>query len=446
MRLFLLPIVLALCSSASAGISECMDATCRIEVRHDDGRLGVGTGCIFSADEKTAYVLTNAHVADGEGREVKCIFTSGGHEFQVNGRTHWSVLRPTPGEDVSALVRGWFPDAAIVEIDRRAFGNLMPTPIPIAADPSYLQANVEVLTVGCPEGSVPAALRGHVQEAHKSNVTFQPPTIGGQSGSAVFDKDGTQIVGLVAWNISEHRQRYDGQYDVVPVAGIAQRIEIVAQAFASGYPNERQAIPVCSGSGGGRVPVRGGMQGGGCPDGSCGNNGNHGGGMPSPGAGPVGSPNDPSRRVPLDELGPVAPLAPVTPSTVQPNPASPPLPPIEMNGVTPAELALLEARIMAAIAAIRPEPGPSGPAGPAGPQGPAGPAGNDGTNGTAGTAVEIDYDRLAEALARKNPSLTRDQVVAIVKEHCATKPDTDSTRPNPLPGYYEIRPKTKGAN
>ena len=37
-------LALCLCSPARADIRECMEATCRIEVRQDDVRIGFGTG------------------------------------------------------------------------------------------------------------------------------------------------------------------------------------------------------------------------------------------------------------------------------------------------------------------------------------------------------------------------------------------------------------------
>lgn len=392
---YLLAIVLSLCSSANAGIRECLDATCRVEVAG-----GMGTGTVFDQDENYVYILTNAHVAQGEGTPLRCVFVRDGFAQVVNGTTRWSVME---GQR----------DCAVGVIPVREFNGAVPKPIPF--DPASVPSRGQtVMSVGCAQGANPTAWLGHVQAVSDWSIDFYPPPHRGRSGSAVFDADGTRILALVTWNGGG--------------VGVAQQSRAVSAAFQRRFPNE--VIPVCSGpSRGGRAPT-GGFR----PVAPL---------MPTESDCPECdrmSGGTPTRRVPIDELGPVAPLNPIptSPAVTQPT-----CPTVDEDALVRRIELLIDAKI---AALPKPVPGPSGPPGPAGPQGPAGPAGSDGANGSPGTAVEIDYDKLAEALARKNPSLTRDEVVAIVKEHCATKPDTDSTRPNPLPGYYEIRPKTKGAN
>ncbi len=92
-----LAIVNAICGTARAAMTDCIDATCRITA----GDGGVGSGCVFEISQHRVYVLTAAHVI-GDDRAVRCEFWRQGHQSQ-----------PLVGE---VIARSETADAAIVAV------------------------------------------------------------------------------------------------------------------------------------------------------------------------------------------------------------------------------------------------------------------------------------------------------------------------------------------
>lgn len=172
-------------ASAVASLHECYDATCRV---HVSGHAG--TGCIFAADDTHYYVLTNAHVTR-QGDKPRLVFVMRGAERSVDAETVW--------HSYAALEQGYHRDIAVVKIPRAAFGDYTPSVIPIAEETFALAENQEITSVGCPGGGWVTAWKGHATSLTTDALNFVPPPMGGRSGSAIFDADGTKIVGLLAW-------------------------------------------------------------------------------------------------------------------------------------------------------------------------------------------------------------------------------------------------------
>ena len=102
-------VVLLIGQCCEGGISECYDATCRVTAPSGE----MGTGCVFGIKNSSVYVLTNAHVAVGNGSTtMKCEFWRDGHESL-----------PVPGKIVARDSR---LDAAVIECHQGAFHGLLP--------------------------------------------------------------------------------------------------------------------------------------------------------------------------------------------------------------------------------------------------------------------------------------------------------------------------------
>ena len=172
-------------ASAVASLHECYDATCRV---HVSGHAG--TGCIFAADDTHYYVLTNAHVTR-QGDKPRLVFVMRGAERSVDAETVW--------HSYAALEQGYHRDIAVMKIPRAAFGDYTPSVIPLAEESFALAENQEITSVGCPGGGWVTAWKGHATSLTTDAMNFVPPPMGGRSGSAIFDADGTKIVGLLAW-------------------------------------------------------------------------------------------------------------------------------------------------------------------------------------------------------------------------------------------------------
>jgi len=166
--------------AARATIADCHDATCRITT--PDG--GAGSGCVFEISQGHVYVLTAAHVV-GRHAAVQCEFWRQGHQSQ-----------PLPAA-VLLRVEDDTCDAAVVALAESAFAGLLPAAIPVAAPDCALPAGTTVTSVGCANGSWSTGWQGHVLPTDGGDLRFVPAPANGRSGSAIFDAEGRQIVGVL---------------------------------------------------------------------------------------------------------------------------------------------------------------------------------------------------------------------------------------------------------
>lgn len=174
---------------ALADLSACVDATCRVY-----GATGaVGTGCTFDETGEEYLVLTNAHVVgQGEGGEVACEFWRNGYSL---GRVKAQVVREWRSASPSR-------DIAIVAVSKKNLSEAAAI-VPLGPRGVSLESRT-VLSVGCAMAKWPTAWKGHVLEADGGIVSFVPTPADGRSGSALFNEDGSMIVGLVTWRSADN--------------------------------------------------------------------------------------------------------------------------------------------------------------------------------------------------------------------------------------------------
>ncbi|HUW81914.1 MAG TPA: serine protease [Phycisphaerae bacterium] len=163
---------------ARASMADCIDATCRISTP-DGGR---GTGCVFEVDGGRVYVLTCAHVVEGVST-VELEFWRAGHQSRKIAAT------------VAARSTG--ADAAIVTVAEAAFAGAPPAAVPMAPREYVVTAGQTLVSVGCANGTWSTAWKGHALRQQGSDLLFRPTPANGRSGSAIFDAEGTRIVGLL---------------------------------------------------------------------------------------------------------------------------------------------------------------------------------------------------------------------------------------------------------
>lgn len=166
--------------TARGAISDCHDATCRITTA--DG--SAGSGCVFEISQGQVFVLTAAHVV-GRHRTVACEFWRGGHQSQR-----------LPGE-VVLRVENDRCDAAVVAVPESQFGACLPQAIPVAPPDLVLAPGATITSVGCANAAWSTGWKGHVLGYSDGDLHFLPTPANGRSGSAIFDADGRQIVGLL---------------------------------------------------------------------------------------------------------------------------------------------------------------------------------------------------------------------------------------------------------
>lgn len=196
-------------SQAQAALSDCIDATCRITAS-DGGR---GTGCCFERSQGYVYVLTNAHVATGS--VVECEFWRAGHQS-----------RPIAGR---VFARSTEIDAAIVVLDESAFGGLFPSVVPMALRGDDPRPGDTITSAGCANGAWATGFQGRVLGYHGGDMRFLPVPANGRSGSAIFNADGTRIVGLLYGRLKDDTE------------GLAVSAAMLHQVFgrsANGQPSQ----------------------------------------------------------------------------------------------------------------------------------------------------------------------------------------------------------------
>jgi len=170
----------ASCTHAHAATSAYIDATCRVSTP-DGGR---GSGCVFEIGQGYVYVITAAHVV-GSYSEVSCEFWREGHQSTpIPGQV---ILRATEQD----------ADAAIVALRQSQFGGLLPTVVPLAPRTWAVQPGQTLLSSGCARGAWSTSWKGHALGYRGSDLYFTPAPAQGRSGSALFDAEGRQIVGIV---------------------------------------------------------------------------------------------------------------------------------------------------------------------------------------------------------------------------------------------------------
>jgi len=168
------------CNHAHAAMSSCLDATCRISTP-DGGR---GSGCVFEIGQGYVYVITAAHVV-GSYSEVSCEFWRDGHQST-----------PVPGQVIlRAIDRD--ADAATVALRQEQFGEVLPAVVPLAPRTYAVRPGETLLSAGCARGAWSTGWKGHALGYRGSDLYFTPAPAQGRSGSALFDADGRQIVGIV---------------------------------------------------------------------------------------------------------------------------------------------------------------------------------------------------------------------------------------------------------
>ncbi len=170
---------------------DCYDAATRIRSGNS-----LGSGCVFHVDQRSVWVITNAHVV-GSASTVQVEFFRRGYKSNpLAGQvTYRNITAPI--------------DVAIVALPVQSFGGVLPRPIPLGRD---LHQGDELISVGCPLGDWPALWNGRVVSTQgytkflpgSHNLGSRGDQMQGRSGSVICDAQGQYIAGLIAWHDGTH--------------------------------------------------------------------------------------------------------------------------------------------------------------------------------------------------------------------------------------------------
>ena len=171
-------------AGATANVDDHLDAVCRITAGNS-----MGSGCVFYIGSDYVYVLTNNHVVTTQ---------------KVVGLDFWSTGYQSSRLEGQVLVADPSIDSAVVLVPTGVFGGRLPNAIPLGQPADAPVAGATIVSAGCPGGAWPSAWKGHVLGYTGGDILFVPPVMGGRSGSAILDAEGSKIVGLLWGTNDEH--------------------------------------------------------------------------------------------------------------------------------------------------------------------------------------------------------------------------------------------------
>lgn len=182
MNALLLTLALLAQSEPLSGYERASRAVCRVNVGSS-----FGSGCAIHKDENAVYVLTNCHVAQ-QGQVANVEFWRYGYKSEpIIAECKWSK-------------NGQWLDMSVLEIPLTRFDGWSPEVVPICAKDYTVKESQTISSFGCPRAEWAKAWTGHVKNIQGRLMEFEPASISGQSGSAIFTADFSQVIGLLAWN------------------------------------------------------------------------------------------------------------------------------------------------------------------------------------------------------------------------------------------------------
>ena len=184
--LFSFLMAFAICANAFAGMDRILDSTCRVD--------GSCTGIVYTQDPYYFYILTAGHCSKKDKKDVPVeFFFTGSKSEKFKSDCIWHVNDAKPG--ISSK------DLAILRLRKDRIYGRYPYPkiMKLASPYTPVSTGQVVTTFGCPDGYWPSGIKGHVVSRTYETFSFSPNIIGGQSGSAVCDSEGKEIVGIIIW-------------------------------------------------------------------------------------------------------------------------------------------------------------------------------------------------------------------------------------------------------
>lgn len=188
---------------------------------------GSGSGVIYEADGKTAYILTNHHVIDGASR-VEVVFANGEYvEAEVIGSDSYSdvgVLKCEPGFDFSPINVG---DSSLLDTGETVLAIGSPLGIEYAGTVTQGIVSATDRTVG-------VDLNGDNTEDWDMNVVQTDAAINpGNSGGALVNMKG-ELVGITSMKFSD--ETVEGMGFALPINDVMNKASDIRQNGKVSYP------------------------------------------------------------------------------------------------------------------------------------------------------------------------------------------------------------------
>jgi hypothetical protein len=187
-------------------LNEISESICRVTVVSPGSYFGrqsqsKGTGtCIGKTqDGLSYYILTNAHVVGNQQSGTVEFFKGGRKSRPLAAKVEWREYQ-----------QGSDKDFAVLTVPVSAFGGINPRVIPLAPEGYEPITGNYIAAAGCPEARWSNGWEGFISDHRTSRVMFQPPPVGGQSGTGITvlikGKDGelhTRVGAILTWRVGD---------------------------------------------------------------------------------------------------------------------------------------------------------------------------------------------------------------------------------------------------
>lgn len=156
------------------------------------GYTDYGSGLCVNLDDDYIYISTNKHVV-GNGKKAFVRFYREGYESkEIEAEIAWTAYKKNQPVDI-----------ALLKVERKKI-NWTPPIVELALDGKIYSVGETIMTIGCPEAGWPKAVQGHIVKSEGGTYLLTPAAKEGQSGSVLLNKDGTKVIGIIAWSNDKH--------------------------------------------------------------------------------------------------------------------------------------------------------------------------------------------------------------------------------------------------
>lgn len=179
------------------GISQkVVDNIVRFRRANGRGNMAVGSGSIVGETETHYLIDSNRHVTLGRGTVNRI-------DYWNNGKQRGTISAPVQD--------AWFKDKAAKDISttmvpKSAFPGPMPV-LPYAPRGYKPRVGQLVISGACSDGRWPRPRVGRIAFVEPGLIYCEPPSIGGDSGSGIYDETG-KLIGRTAWYADRNGKRY----------------------------------------------------------------------------------------------------------------------------------------------------------------------------------------------------------------------------------------------
>lgn len=165
---------------------EALDSTCFIKTTH-----GSGTGVVYAEDAEYFYICSAGHVLrDGNGKQDKTVeigfYCDGRQSPLVNSEVLWTEYKANTSDDLG-----------VVRLKKELVKDLPVRVTPFDSEKDSIGVDSVITSWGCANGSWATGLVGRITSSSNDYVYFNPNPAVGRSGSPVFNKDGSKVVGII---------------------------------------------------------------------------------------------------------------------------------------------------------------------------------------------------------------------------------------------------------